>query len=1220
VTPGEEAEGRRRDARARAVAQTDFDRPIVIEAGAGTGKTATLVARVVAWAMGPGWARAQASLPADEPANDPERIAARVLTGLVAITFTEAAAAEMAQRVEAALESIEQGRAVIGLEALWPDLPEEERRQRARALLESLEYLNVNTIHAWCRGLLARFPLEAGLHPLFRVDAEGDERDRCVREEVETALRAALAESRGQELVQLAGLGSGPAEVEGALSALVAAGVRSEDLDDPFAPERIAQLAGDCRQGLEALIRAGALDLIDARRAKMTVAVAAAVAAWRDRPTDAPPPVDRDGLAELRSELASSWSAAEVERLGQWAAGRFSPTEEGLLGGRCEAVAAAAGRAGVALRSLLEGDFDRLALVYSVLSPLLDRVRRQLDRRGVLGFDDLLERTRDLLERDPGVRSRLRREIDGLLVDEFQDTDRQQCEIVAALALGGAVEERPWLFVVGDPKQSIYGWRSADLEAYESFVERVRADGGEVLPLVVNHRSDPPILEEVARVLRPVMHHRPGLQPEFEPLLASPVRSAGSGFDLAPQAPVEHWACWSLPAEGGPPAPARSAHESNEQEARGLACDLLRLRAASPDDFRWSSVAVLMRSMTDVETFLAELRAAGIPYSVARDRSYYRRREIIDAAAVVRCVLDPHDQLALLTCLRSPAVGVPDAALVPLWAHGLPGRVGELWGPDPEALAELTGLVASAAREVPEEAPGLEGVRGWEVALLAALENLALLRAAFETEPADRFVERMRHLWLGEATEAARFLGAYRVANLDRFFRELADLLGEGSDAEEVLRKLREGIARQREVEQAAAPEARRDAVQVMSIHKAKGLTFDHVYLLQLGKGPPGGRRSSVELGRSEAGLEWSLLGASSLGFAAARARASTVAQMEQVRALYVAMTRPRLRLVLSGRWADGTSASEPEAARSLAALVANREGGVEDWAARAADPAAIGGRDGTTARGACWRFPALFEPVEVPGGVAAEGGGESVAIRASRSMELFREQAPAAAARMQRRFSGRASADDDEPETPGDREARVEARFGGAAEEEALAGAPPERRERAMAVGTAIHRLLEDWDHAAASADELRRQRARIGDVLAPMLPEPERESARTEAEAILDALAAGGLLQRLGSLADRIVARELPVLRPPGEDPAGAVLFESGVIDLVYRDPASDELVVADYKTDRVASRKECVERALHYRSQGRFYTECLRDALGLAEAPRFELWFLRAGEVVR
>jgi ATP-dependent exoDNAse (exonuclease V) beta subunit len=190
------------DAGSRRLAQTEFARPLLLEAGAGTGKTTVLVARIVAWLMGPGWERTERMLREEarsrgsdrEPAGD--RIAGEVLRRVVAITFTEAAAAEMASRVAEALVAIRRGELPMGLAPEVLPADAEESAARAGALVASLDQLVVRTIHAYCRRLLVAHSLEAGLHPRFEVDADEHLLEGIAREVVE----AKLAEAYGEPL------------------------------------------------------------------------------------------------------------------------------------------------------------------------------------------------------------------------------------------------------------------------------------------------------------------------------------------------------------------------------------------------------------------------------------------------------------------------------------------------------------------------------------------------------------------------------------------------------------------------------------------------------------------------------------------------------------------------------------------------------------------------------------------------------------------------------------------------------------------------------------------------------------------------------------------------------------------------------------------------------------------------------------------------------------
>jgi ATP-dependent exoDNAse (exonuclease V) beta subunit len=170
------------------------------------------------------------------------------------------------------------------------------------------------------------------------------------------------------------------------------------------------------------------------------------------------------------------------------------------------------------------------------------------------------------------------------------------------------------------------------------------------------------------------------------------------------------------------------------------------------------------------------------------------------------------------------------------------------------------------------------------------------------------------------------------------------------------------------------------------------------------------------------------------------------------------------------------------------------------------------------------------------------------------------------------------------------------------------------------MAAGGAIHRALEEWDLAADPRQETGRQRSLLPAYLAALVEGDELERSLPVAAALLETFAAGPLLVRLRKLKDHLLARELPVLLPPGEgdrSPVGAV---TGAIDLLYRDPGDGRIVIVDYKTDEVETEEELQKRAAVYVSQGMLYARAIREALELSEMPRFELWFLRRGVPVR
>jgi ATP-dependent exoDNAse (exonuclease V) beta subunit len=169
------------------------------------------------------------------------------------------------------------------------------------------------------------------------------------------------------------------------------------------------------------------------------------------------------------------------------------------------------------------------------------------------------------------------------------------------------------------------------------------------------------------------------------------------------------------------------------------------------------------------------------------------------------------------------------------------------------------------------------------------------------------------------------------------------------------------------------------------------------------------------------------------------------------------------------------------------------------------------------------------------------------------------------------------------------------------------------------MAAGGAVHRALEEWDLAADPLAERDRQRSLLPAYLTALARGDILERALPRAADLLDHFAASALLRRLQSLRDSVLARELPVLIPPGHGPHAPVGVVTGAIDLLYRDPAGGEIVVADYKTDDVATPADLQRRAAAYAPQGAAYVRAVQEALDLKRPPRFELWFLKADQVV-
>ena len=881
-----------------------------------------------------------------------------------------------------------------------------------------------------------------------------------------------------------------------------------------------------------------------------------------------------------------------VARLKEWS--RCRPNKgEGKAFGDDPAVVAAATKAVLECATgLAELDIEQCRRAQRVLHPLLREATARLKSLGIATFAALLHEARELLVGSTRVVRAVRSSLDLLLVDEVQDTDPIQFEIVRRLAVDEVADSvPPSLFLVGDPKQSIYGWRNADLAAYERFAKLViDGAGGELHRLSVNFRSVPAILDEVERVIEPTMREKPGLQPRFEPLAPSVENENETGFSEGDHRPIEYVVAW----DRSDVRKTKSDH-ATEIEARAIAREISELTASGAAAF--GDFAILMRTRGPLPAYLDALRREQVPYVVDRDTGYYRRREIVDAASAVRCVLDPNDHIALVAFMRSPIVGVPDAALVPLWTDEFLDLITKLHGPSGDRIEKLDVCIEAAAAVTPAVG-GVDRLPEWPQALRTAVRHLAVLRRSYRDDAPDVFVERMRGLLLSEGIEAARHLGKHRQANLGRFFRELEDGLATHPGGPwALLRELREDVEDSRDMEEASPGDDALPAVRVMTVHVAKGLTFEHVYLVGAHKGS-GGQQKKNDILRGEDRRHFRFFEASSIGYLAAEARSEAVAHAELVRTLYVAMTRPRRRLVIAGSW--GAATKTLETAESYVDLLASRAAGEETAsleekmsAVDAEDPVEV--VDAVGAR--WWAPPTMTEPARV-----APAAGEAIDVAVlrvrARRLDLAREEA---AARQERRLVDSPSEGEIADSLDSDEESpRMGRGFG---------------RDAATASGTFIHSVLEEWDTDADVSAELERHRDGL-DTRVAALARRDVDKACAAAREILDRLDGSDCVARLRELGPCILGREVPFCAsPPSEDdgPVGAV---AGTVDMIYRDPQNGEVVVVDYKTDRVAP-GDAEARANDHSDQLGAYRDAVARALG--EPVRGELWFLHADRIV-
>ncbi|MBI5511526.1 MAG: UvrD-helicase domain-containing protein [Deltaproteobacteria bacterium] len=488
----------------------------------------------------------------------------------------------------------------------------------------------------------------------------------------------------------------------------------------------------------------------------------------------------------------------------------------------------------------------------------------------VADFGDLVERFVSLMQRDAGLHRAVREQVKVVLVDEAQDANRLQREMVRLLAgtlgPGRDATEPARLFVVGDKKQAIYGFRGGDPASFAAFSEDVKAAGGVEEVLEVSRRSSP----ELVASINHLGEHLFGA--DYDRLVADVDVSRGR---VSIRRPGMTWLDVEQGTGGNIAQVAR--------EAGAVAAWIgAQIDAGAPA----GEFAILLAVTTRAKLFASALAAAGIPAVFGGGATLYSRPEIIDVVAFLSWLADPGDRLSAAVALRSPIVGLSESALLALLGH-----------------SERGGDRLSRLRH--GEAGDLEsGVVGDQLALRrlgTALPELVdagrSLGPAAVLEALDALLD-LRSVLLGLDA------GEQRLANFDR----LCDL-AQAAEAERRMslwsfaRQQAARISRGHQEPVAAVPAALRHAVVVSSVHQAKGLQFPTVLLCDLRHAPQ--RDHGAVLYARDIGLAFRPV-ASGTAVTSSRCRSvqqalRQAAEAEQRRLLYVAVTRAEREVILFG-------------------------------------------------------------------------------------------------------------------------------------------------------------------------------------------------------------------------------------------------------------------------------------------------------------------------------
>ena len=859
------------DAAERRRALLDHDSTLLVEAGAGSGKTALMAGRVALLLAN--------GVPARE---------------IVAITFTEAASSELLERIERFVASLAQGSVPDELRLALPDGLSALQSEAIAVAAGSLDEITCTTIHGFCQQLVKPYPVETGIDPGAAI-IDPAAADLAYEDLVQAWLSARFGRDRGAE-----GLGRLPPLPE-------------LDADDFFVellqeePDGLVKLFQEAAAFLRtkrtatrlpAAIDPGALEALPrvvrdfatwyaecGLTEEATQRIIADLESIRELADDAlTAPISGRRLAQLflheipccqhgSEPRFSAWrnkgkwqDAAKDAGLGKPRGTQLSDAAQ-VHYARCDAAyqAFAAGVCGAAFARFV-AEFDSLAKLYA-------DYKRQA---ALLDFDDLLHHARDLLLGNEAVRQDLSRRYARILVDEFQDTDPLQAEILWRFCGDGAPDS-PWferrlrpgsLFLVGDPKQAIYRFRGADVDTYiEAKHALLAQDPHSVIAITANFRSLKPILDFANAQFCGLLSEEQG-QPGLITLQSTRPpqdgRAAVACFDIAIDEQHRN-------------AQGKLAVDLVRREEASIIAELLeRLIGAYPvwdkhikaiRPCRAGDVALLAPTGTSLWIYERSLERRGIPIASQAGKSFFRRQEVQDLIALARAIADRRDTLGLGALLRGPLVGlteeqIADAiAALPSTPDGAPPRL-HLW----TDCAAVTDPILGRALEV--------------------LQSLA--RRARHTTPYQLMAEAVEELNVRPILRARYQRGAERaLANVELFLEMARAYDARGLTAfVEALRANWDNSEKQIE----GRPDSDAEAVSIITIHSAKGLEWPIVIPVN----------SPTELDenlaflhrRSDDTVHFKLLGRAPPHYELVKQEERNQLRRERVRLWYVALTR----------------------------------------------------------------------------------------------------------------------------------------------------------------------------------------------------------------------------------------------------------------------------------------------------------------------------------------
>ncbi len=804
--------------------QTLLGTNLVVEAGAGTGKTTLLIDRLCLCVL-------VQQIPVEK---------------IVALTFTEKAAAEIKtrfifklQRLVQAVSTHSEDRTLTLLREHF-HVTEADIVSRAQAALARLDRASIGTIHSFCADILKTFPLEAGLAPNAQID-----NGRKGKQLFEMRWNRFLDEELGTQATRAAQWKT----VLGTLSlddlksfAWELARLKPVEYDYFSHAQKLGQIC------LEKAARAAQLCACYVKAGKKPRALEKALL-WaqdslqqthtflttRTAPSAAPEP-----CPSLPAAAYKDWDPADFEQA------RTLVTFAQKTAPQAQAV---------------------FLTAYELVEPLARQVRADCQAEGVLGFDDLIIQTRNLLQHNLYVRRVLKEKYAALFIDEFQDTDPIQGEMLLFLAEEKSGVAPCWqqvrlepgkLVVVGDPKQSIYRFRGADITAYELFTGLILVQGGEKCFLRRNFRSKPEIIDTANRVCARAMVAQPAFQPAYEPIFTPDTsRTAAVSWLFVPADPAQN------------PSADDLRHNQAQAIARWIKQHVGTLILQDGRLLELGDIALLTRVGTNTRIYTDALRRHGLAFTTETDKDFFHKQEINDLLLFLRALADNQDKIALAGVLRSPFGGLRDEDLV---------------------YVAQTHFEWNALLDHPKTKPCME--------VLSRFTRLA------GRVPVGRLVEQILTETFFPQACAAAYEGEKSLAVLEQFARLAKQYQADGvASLLTFLADMQRQVSQHPDELDLPFVDEAADAVSILTVHKSKGLEFPVVILADLSRKETAvAAHPLTHLFSWQHGMYGLRAGKiADINLAFLEEEQAKHSRCEEVRILYVALTRAKEKLILVG-------------------------------------------------------------------------------------------------------------------------------------------------------------------------------------------------------------------------------------------------------------------------------------------------------------------------------